>query len=102
MRLRLGGVNQIRKFHSVLNEKNRDVVADQIPIALVGIEFYGETAHIAHGVGGAPFSYDGREAYEHRRPLAGLGEERRSRQIFKRIVAFEIPMCSRTAGMDYA
>ena len=102
MRLRFGCVNQIREFHRVLNEKNRNVVADQIPIALVGIELDSKTSHIAHRIGRAPFSNDGREAYEDRCPLAGLGEQRRSRIFFKRVVAFEIPMCGRTAGMDYA
>ena len=74
MGLRLGRVNQIREFHRVLNEKNRNVVADQIPIALVGIELYSETSHIAHGIGRAPFANDGREADENRCAFAGLGE----------------------------
>ena len=95
-------MNQIREFHRVLNEKNRNIVADQIPIALVGIELHRETAHVAHCIGRAPFANDGREAHEHRRALAGLGEERRSRIFFERFVAFEIAMCGRTAGMDYA
>src|SRR5512145_685248 len=99
MGLRLGCVNQIRKFHCVLNEENWDVVADQIPVTLVGVELDSKTSNIAHCIGRAAFTNNGREAYEDRRPLAGLVEQRRSRIFLKRLVAFEITMGGRTAGM---
>ena len=51
MRLRLGCMHEIRKFHRVLNEKDRNVVSDQIPIALFGVELDRESAHITHGIG---------------------------------------------------
>ena len=102
MRLGLGCVNEIRKFHRVLNEEDGNVVADQIPIALIGIELDRETSHIAHGIRRAAFANDGREAHEDRCPLAGFGEQRCSGIFLKRVVAFEIPVCGRTAGMDYA
>ena len=69
VRLRLRGVNQIRKLHRVLDEEHRDVVADEIPVALVGVELHGEAAHVARGVGRAALADDGREAHEHRRAL---------------------------------
>ena len=50
MRLRLHGMHQIRKFHRVLNEKYRHVIAYEVPVALVGIELNREAAHIASGV----------------------------------------------------
>src|SRR5690349_16490171 len=102
MRLGLGRMNQIGKFHRVLNEKNGNVVADQIKIALIGIELDRKTSRIAHGVGGSAFAKDDREAHENRRALARLGEQRRSGIFLQRFVAFEISMRSRTARMDHA
>ena len=51
-------MNQVGKFHRVLNEENRNIVADQIEIALVGIKLHRETAHVARGIGRAPFAND--------------------------------------------
>src|SRR3546814_12486359 len=47
IRFGLGRVDQIGEFDRILDEEHRDVVADQIPIALLSIEFDGETLHIA-------------------------------------------------------
>ncbi len=47
VRFGFDGVDQIWKFYRVLNEKDRNVVADKIVIALVGIEFDGESSHVA-------------------------------------------------------
>ena len=45
MWLRLDGMHQVGELHGVLDEKNRHVVADQIPVAFVGIELHCEPAH---------------------------------------------------------
>ena len=50
LRFRLDGVDDIRKLDSVLNKEHRDVVADDVPIPLLSIEFDGETSNIANGV----------------------------------------------------
>src|SRR5208282_2551173 len=34
----LGGVNEVGKFNCILNEKNRNVISDDVPVALLGIE----------------------------------------------------------------
>src|SRR6266404_7135697 len=102
MRFRLGCMNQVRKFHSVLNEKNGDVVADQIPVTLVSVKFNRETSHIAHRIGRAAFSDYGRKAHKDRCAFASLSKKRCSSIFLKRLIAFEIPMGGRTSGMDYA
>jgi hypothetical protein len=43
-------MNEVGELHRVLDEENRDIVANQIEIALPGIEFGGETTHIARQV----------------------------------------------------
>ena len=48
--LHLDAVDQVGELDGVLDEEDRDIVADQIPIALLGIEFDGETADVARRI----------------------------------------------------
>src|SRR5437870_634949 len=52
-RITLLGVDKIAKFLGVLDKKNRRVVADQVPIAVRGIELYRKPARVTLGVGTA-------------------------------------------------
>ena len=97
VRLRLGGMHQVGKLHRVLDEEDRDVVADQIPVALVGVELDGEAAHVARRIGRAALAEDGREAHEDRRLLAGLGKERGARELPERSGALEEAVRRRAA-----
>ena len=69
------GVDEVREFVRVAHEEDRRVVADQIPVAHLGIEFEGKAAHVALGVGRARLAGDGGKARQHLRLLADLGEE---------------------------
>ena len=89
VRLGLRGVDQIRKLHRVLDEEHRDVVADEIPVAFVGVELDGEAAHVARRVGRTAFAEHGREADEDRRLLARLGEQRGARVLPEWLRALE-------------
>ena len=53
VRFGFDGVNEVGKFHRVLNKKDRNIVSDQIIIAFVGVKFDGETAHVARQIGRA-------------------------------------------------
>ena len=44
-------MNEVGKFDGILNEKDRDIIADQIPIALFRVKLDGEAANIARGIG---------------------------------------------------
>ena len=79
--LGLGRVDEVGKLHRVLDEEDRDVVADQVPVPLVGVELHREAADVARGVGRAALAEDGRKADEHRRLLAGFGEQRGARVL---------------------
>ena len=85
-------MDQIRKFYRVLNEEHRDVVADDVPIALLGIKLDGEAAHVARKIRGALIARDRREPHEGfgllSRPLkqVGLGN------VGKRFIRFEEAM----------
>jgi hypothetical protein len=62
--LHLHGVDQVGKLDGILDEEHRDVVADQIEVAFLGIELDGEAAHVARQVDRAGAAGDGRESYE--------------------------------------
>jgi predicted acyl esterase len=50
IRLGLAGVDDIRKLHRVLDEENGNVVTNNVPVALLGVELDGETANITDGI----------------------------------------------------
>ena len=50
IRLHLHRMDQIGKLDGVLNEKHRDIVADEIEVAFVGVELDGEAAHVTRQV----------------------------------------------------
>ena len=103
VRLRLRGVDQVRELHRVLDEEDRDVVADQVPVAFVGVELHREAADVARGVGRAALAEHRREADEDRRLLAGLGEDRRARVLASSgSIALEVAVRRRAAGVHDA
>jgi hypothetical protein len=57
-------VNKVRELHRILDEEHRDVVADQVPIALFGVELHGEAAHVARRIDRACAAGHGGKARE--------------------------------------
>jgi len=74
-RVALDGVVEVGELERVAEEEDRRVVADQVPVALFGIELDGEAADVPLGVGRSALARHRREADEDRRLLAGLREE---------------------------
>ena len=75
IRLHFHRMDQIGEFDRVLDEEHRDVVADEVPVAFLGIELHGEAAHVARRVGRTGAAGDGRKAHEDLRLFAGLAEK---------------------------
>jgi hypothetical protein len=73
--LRLHRMDEVGELDRVLDEEDRDVVADDVPVALLRVELDREAAHVAGEVGRALAAGDGREAHEGRRLLAGALED---------------------------
>jgi hypothetical protein len=48
--LRLTSVDHIGELHGVLNEEDRDVVANEIPVAFLCVMLDGESTDIADGI----------------------------------------------------
>src|ERR1035437_1571007 len=68
------GMDKVGEFDGILDEENRDVVADQVPVAFLGVELDRKAAYVARGVDRAGAARDGRYARKHGRYLAHLGE----------------------------
>ena len=61
-RITLDGMIEVRKLERVTQEENRCIVADQVPVAFLGIKLHGKTADITFGIGGATFTGHGGKA----------------------------------------
>ncbi len=57
--------DEVRELHRVAQEEDRGVVADDVEVALGGVELQREAAHVAPGVGGALLARHGGEARQH-------------------------------------
>ena len=71
------GVNHIREFDSITNEKYREIISHQIIVTILGIELDGKAADIACGIGRSSLAGDGRESREDVGALALRAKERR-------------------------
>ena len=99
--LLLGGVDEVGELDRVLDEEHRDVVADEVPVALLRVELHGEAAHVAGEVGRALVAGDGREADEDRRLLAGPLEQVGAGDVGQRLVVLEVAVRAEAAGVDH-
>ena len=81
VRLHLYRMDQIGKLDRVLDEEHRNVVADQIPVAFIGVELHRKTAHIAGSINRTSPACNRREPGEKRRFLALLGKKTGTAQL---------------------
>src|SRR5664279_5733190 len=100
--LHLHRVDEVREFDRVLNEKDRDIVADQIPVAFLGIELDGKTANVPWSIDRTGSARDSRESCEEFGALTAFGQDLRGRISAKRLCECEIAMHSGPAGMHNA
>ena len=98
----LHGVNEVGELDCVLDEEDRDVVADEIPVAFLGVEFHGKAAHVAGRVDGTCAAGDGGEAGEDGRAFPGALEEIGFRETGQRLVELEKSVCGGTTRVDDA
>jgi hypothetical protein len=50
----LAGVDDVGELDAVLDEEHRDVVADQVEVALIGVELDRKASGVTHRVGRSP------------------------------------------------
>ena len=100
--LHLRGVDEVGELDRILDEEDRDVVADEIPIALAGVELDREATHVARRVDRSRAAGDGREPGKHLGTLALLLEQVGDGDIGQAFGTFEIAVRRRSARMDDA
>ena len=95
-------MDQVGELDRILNEEDRDIVADQIPIAFLRVELDREAAHIARQIGRTLRSRDGRKAHESGHLLPHALQHIGARHIAQRFRQLEIAMRAIAAGMNDA
>ena len=100
--LHLHRMDQVGELDRVLDEEDRDVVADQVPVALLGVELDREAAHVARRVHRAGAAGHGGEAHEHLGLLADLGQDLGARVLGQRLGQLEVAVRRRAAGVNDA
>ena len=101
VRLGLYRMDEVGKLDRVLDEEDRHVVADEVPVALVGIEFDREAAHVARRVGRAARSGDRRKADEDGRLFRRVVEQLRHGEVGQVLVDLEEAVRRRAARMHH-
>lgn len=120
MWLRFDGVDDVREFDGILDEEDRDVIANEIPDTLIRVKLHGEATNVAHGIlersnNHVSASHREQERFTYRTTLRSLhsaepDENRRcSRRVSQHaclcpllravIKDTEVPMRAGTAGM---
>src|SRR5512141_3114248 len=71
----LDGMDEVGELDGILDEEDRNVVTDQVPVAFLGVKLDGKSAYVARGIDRARAAGDGRYTSEHGSPLADLGQD---------------------------
>ena len=95
-------MHEVGELHRILHEEDRDVVAHEIPVALLRVELHGEAAHVAGEVGRALVARDRREAHEDRGAFARPLEEVRAGQVGQRFERLEEAVCTVATSVNDA
>jgi hypothetical protein len=95
-------MDEIGEFQWIPNEEDRSVIAYEIVISLLRVEFYGESTRIPLGVGRPLLAADSREANEDLCFLAHLGKKPGLCILGHIVGDFKEAMCPRSFGMYHA
>ena len=99
--LLLDGVDDVGKLDGVLDEEHRDIVADDVPVAFLGVELDRKAAHVARQIGRSLAAGDGGKAHEGRRSLAGALEQVGAGVFRQRLVVLEEAVRAVAARMHH-
>src|SRR5664279_457149 len=68
------GMNEVGKFDGILDEENRDVVANDVPVSFLSVKLDGKPAYVTRGVHRSRAACNGRYTGKQRCLLTYLGE----------------------------
>ncbi len=100
--LHLHGVDDVGKLDRILDEEDRDVVADQVEVAFRRVELDGKSANVARCVAGTGAARHGRKAYKDRGLDLWILQKRRARQLRHRLIRLKKSMRAGSARVDDA
>ena len=100
--LRLACVDDIRELQSVLDEEHRNVVANNVPVAFIGVELERKPTYIADSVGTTTATKDCREALEQRCAARGVCQDASRGVCFQALMHLERAKCASTPCVDNA
>ena len=95
-RVRLQGVDDVGERDGVTDEEHRDVVADDVPVAVLGVELHREAPGVTGGLRGVTAADDGGEAQGDVGALARLLEQLGPGVLRRRVVA-DLAVCLEVA-----
>ena len=93
-------MNHIRELHGILDEKYGNVVANNVPVALLGVELDREATYISNSVGRATTTENCREAEEDWSLARGVGENACGSNVCGRLEKSEFAKGTRATGMN--
>src|ERR1035437_11060150 len=94
------GMDEVGEFDGILDEENRDVVADQVPVAFFSVELDGKSAYVTRGIYRTRAACDGRYTSEHGGLLTYLGEYTGGGVLFQRGGQLEESMHARRSRVN--
>jgi hypothetical protein len=100
VRLGLAGVDDVGEFDGILDEEDGDVVADEVPVALLRVKLGSEAADIADCVSAASAAQDGREADKDGRLAGRVGQDGRNGEVLDALEQLELAKRAGATGMD--
>jgi hypothetical protein len=102
VRFGLGSMDKVGKLNGVLNEENRDIVPDEVPVALLGVHLHRKAPDVACKVGRSLAPSDSRKPDEYWRSFTCALEKIGTSIRCQRIVRFEETVRSVASCMDDA
>ena len=100
--LRLDGMDEIREFDGVLNEKDGRVVAHQVIVAFLGIELGGEAADVPHRIRRSSEALHVGKTHKDRGLFSRILQKARLGVLGKGLVYLKIAMCPGTSCVNHA
>src|ERR1035437_8553742 len=94
------GVDEVGEFDGILDEENRDVVADQVPVAFLGVKLDGKSAYVTRGIDRTRAACDSRYTSKHGCLLTYLGQYPGGGVLFQRGGQLEKPMHARRSRVN--
>lgn len=100
VRLGLARVDDIGELESILDEENRNVVADNVPVTFLGVELHGKSTNISDGIRTASASQDCGETNEDRGCTRGIGQNTSRSDIRGTLEELESTKGASASGVD--